>query len=260
MTGTYVTPADVSISSSWQDHKSRNPPSKEPGTDFNTPYGTDIRMAESGVIVITDNDNGGAEGRRLELIMDNGEVIDYLHLSKIMGKWNQRVKKGQTGIALSGASGNGSDWYYGPHVHVTRRATTGMPYASAIDFMLAVGGNPSGGGGSPFILKEDDEMLAINIVDTQRKRSYKCAIGEGIFRHFIASDNPEWVKNVMRINDDWQDVDLITQLPVLLRTYGCDLNIYDFVNNDFAVHDPLTGTVKPGNMWSAVNELRAKQH
>jgi murein DD-endopeptidase MepM/ murein hydrolase activator NlpD len=149
MSGTYVTPADVSISSSWQDHKNRNPPSKEPGTDFNTPYGTDIRMAESGVIVIVDNDNSGAEGRRLELIMDNGEVIDYLHCSKIMGVWNQRVTRGQTGIALSGASGNGSDHYYGPHVHVTRRTTPGLPYASSVDFMEAVG-SPAGGGDTPF--------------------------------------------------------------------------------------------------------------
>lgn len=155
--GTYETPGDYPISSSYSDHKNRNPPSKEPGTDFALPYGTDIRMAESGVIVIVDNSSAGAEGRRLELIMDNGEVIDYLHCSKIMGVWNQRVKRGQTGIALSGASGNGQDWYYGPHVHVTRRATPGLPYASAIDFMAAVG-SPTGGGDKPFIPTTKDEF------------------------------------------------------------------------------------------------------
>jgi hypothetical protein len=157
----YMTPGDFPISSSYDDHKNRKPASREPGTDFALPYGTDIRMAESGVIVITDNDNNGAEGRRLELIMDNGEVIDYLHCSKIMGKWNQRVVKGQTGIALSGASGMGKDWFYGPHTHVTRRATPGLPYASSIDFMLAVDNGTTTGNETP--IKEEITMKVIEV-------------------------------------------------------------------------------------------------
>lgn len=131
---TYIAPADVSISSSWQDHKNRQPPSKEPGTDYNVPYGTDYRMAANGVIVVVDNNNAGAEGRRLEINLDDGRVIDYLHNSHINGKIGQRVIAGQTGIALSGASGNGSDRYYGPHVHVTLRDRVGVPYANSIDF------------------------------------------------------------------------------------------------------------------------------
>jgi murein DD-endopeptidase MepM/ murein hydrolase activator NlpD len=148
---TYVTPADVTVSASWQAHKDRNPPSKEPGTDYNTPYGTDIRMAGNGTIVITDSDPSGAEGRRLELIMDNGQVIDYLHLASIQGKYGQKVVKGQRGIAISGASGNGKDWYYGPHVHVTLRAVPGLPYAQSIDFEKYLDNNntPAGGGDIP---------------------------------------------------------------------------------------------------------------
>ena len=254
----YMTPGDYPISSTYQEHKTRNPPSKEPGTDFALPYGTDIRMAESGVIVIVDNDNSGAEGRRLELIMDNGEVIDYLHCAHISGKFNQRVKKGQKGIALSGASGNGQDWYYGPHTHVTRRAVPGLPYASSIDFMLAVDGTPSGGGGKPFINQEDDDnMLMLILNDTARKKHYKVALGNGSFRHYIASDNPDFAVKIERTNDDWSTID-INDLPIYLRTHACDLHIYDIVNGDFAVLDPLDGSLKAGNMWSAVNALRAE--
>lgn len=95
------------------------------------------------------------------------------------------------------------------------------------------------------------------------------AVGEGIFRHFIGTDPYELIKNVSRSADDWQEVH-IADLPALLRTYGCDLNIWDFrdardlsksvVGGDpnavFCVLDPLDGSVKPGNMWSSANAIR----
>lgn len=128
----YSAPADVSISDDYYDHKARN--SKEPGTDYETPYGTDIRMADNGYISYIDNSNSGAEGRRLRIQLDNGQVVDYIHLSRIYGHINQRVEHGQRGIALSGASGYDNDWYYGAHVHVTLRPDKYAPYTSSIDF------------------------------------------------------------------------------------------------------------------------------
>jgi peptidoglycan hydrolase-like protein with peptidoglycan-binding domain len=138
----YVTPADVGISDNWQDHKDRD--SAEPGTDYVTDYGTDCRIAGDGVVQYVDNSNGGAEGRRLQVNMDNGEVIDYIHGSWIDAHEGQRVSRGQTGIFYSGASGFGEDWYYGPHVHVTRRLYDGGPYWDTVDFEDAVGGGGSG--------------------------------------------------------------------------------------------------------------------
>lgn len=136
----YETPADVGISDDWQDHVNRK--SVEPGTDYKTPYGTDLRMPGDGVVVYADNSNAGADGRRLEINMDDGRVIDLIHLSQVNVKSGTRVSRGQTGVCLSGASGYGSDWYYGPHVHVTLRARTGLPLHQTLDFELYVGDEP----------------------------------------------------------------------------------------------------------------------
>lgn len=88
--------------------------------------------------------------------------------------------------------------------------------------------------------------------------THKVALGPGIFRHFIATDPYEKIKNVARIQDDWQDISY-TELPALLRTYGCDLNIWDWNPSagGFCILDPLTGTVKPGNAWTASGATRA---
>lgn len=150
MTG-YATPADVPVSDDYNGHRIRTPTSREPGTDYATPYGTPIRAAANGVVRLVDSSNGGAEGRRLSIQLDNGEVIDYIHLSQILVRVGDRVSAG-TYVALSGASGYGQDWYYGPHVHVTRRANADTAFAKAIDFEKY---------NSP--KKDKDEEMIVNI-------------------------------------------------------------------------------------------------
>lgn len=146
----YVTPADVTVSDTRAGHIRRG--SKEPGTDYATKYGTDLRAPEDGIIINVDPNNGGAEGRRISFEITSGEhkgeVIDWIHLSKIMMEVGQKIAKGTTGIALSGASGFGNDWHYGPHVHVTRRARRGLAYSDTLDFQAAVDGSSGGGSGS----------------------------------------------------------------------------------------------------------------
>lgn len=140
----YITPADVVVSDTRAGHVKRG--SKEPGTDYATAYGTDLRAPDDGVIIGVDPNPGGAEGRRITFLLNNGEVIDWLHLSKIMMKVGQKIGRGTKGIALSGASGFGKDWHYGPHVHVTRRARRGLPFSQTLDFQAvaeAAGGNSS---------------------------------------------------------------------------------------------------------------------
>lgn len=137
----YCTPADVGISDDRAAHLARG--SAEPGTDYKTAYGTDLRAPGGGRIIGVDHSPGGPEGRRLTFLMDNGEVIDWIHLSGISASPGQRVEWGQTGIARSGASGFGRDWYYGPHLHVTRRARVGLPYSQTLDFEDALGGAPA---------------------------------------------------------------------------------------------------------------------
>ena len=117
--GTYLRPCgNVPISSSWQGHKNRNPPSGEPGTDYAGVVGTQIRAAANGVIVDRKDSTTTATGRYLALRTDDGNYIRYLHLRSSTVPLGSRVVRGQV-IAYSGASGFGSDNGYGPHVHVS---------------------------------------------------------------------------------------------------------------------------------------------
>lgn len=116
----YIRPAgNAAISSSWQDHKNRRPPSVEPGTDYACPYGTPVRAPQAGVVDApygVDNSAEGAAGRAVMLHFDDGNWGRALHLSRILVKPGQRVAQGEV-IAYSGASANGRDWGVGPHCH-----------------------------------------------------------------------------------------------------------------------------------------------
>lgn len=114
----YLRPCNAPISSSWQDHKNRNPPSSEPGTDYACAYGTPILAAEAGLISDAKTTNGAATGRYVTISLDSGSTVRYLHLSSLIVSRGQRVSRGQQ-IAWSGASANGSDWGVGAHVHTT---------------------------------------------------------------------------------------------------------------------------------------------
>ncbi|MBM3716231.1 MAG: hypothetical protein FJW64_10975 [Actinobacteria bacterium] len=133
----YATPASVGISDDRDEHLARR--SLEPGTDYMTAYGTDLRMPAAGTVVYVDNDPAGAEGRRLQINLDDGRVVDMIHLHRIHVKAGTRVARGQTGVCQSGGSGFGKDRHYEPHVHVTLRARTGLAYSQTIDFEDFVG-------------------------------------------------------------------------------------------------------------------------
>jgi murein DD-endopeptidase MepM/ murein hydrolase activator NlpD len=132
----YVAPA-APISSSWQDHKNRQPPSSEPGTDYATVYGTVVGAPGPGTVVDRKTSNSGGMGRYVTIALDDGRTTRAIHLSAVWLSVGQRVDRG-TGLGLSGASGNGSDWYYGPHVHMTLWPG-GAWAAPTIDFALYVG-------------------------------------------------------------------------------------------------------------------------
>lgn len=135
--GTYLRPCgDVTISSTWQDHKSRYPPSGEPGTDYAVGVGTPIRAAADGVIVDRKDSTTAATGRYLALRADDGNYIRYLHLRSSSVLPGTRVARGQI-IAHSGASGFGSEAGYGPHVHVSLwigGTPVQLGFANSVDF------------------------------------------------------------------------------------------------------------------------------
>lgn len=102
--------------------------------------------------------------------------------------------------------------------------------------------------------QEEDDMLMLNV--KMGDRTHKCALGPGIFRHFVGGDPYDHIMRLARFDDQWQPLDA-SQLPAALRTYGCDLHIWDVRGGEFVVLDPLDGSVKSGNVWSAVNAARS---
>jgi len=114
----YVVPAAAGVSCDWTCHRERKPSSPEPGTDFAAPYGTPVASADAGTVISVKSDPSTATGRLIAIRLDDGYTVRYLHLSESLVDPGQRVTRGQI-IAVSGASGGGRDWHYGPHVHVT---------------------------------------------------------------------------------------------------------------------------------------------
>ncbi|MEU8217348.1 M23 family metallopeptidase [Micromonospora taraxaci] len=139
--GSYLRPCgNVRISSSWQDHQNRTPPSGEPGTDYAVGTGTPVQAAATGTVRYVKTDTSTATGRVVGMAHDDGNYTRHLHLSSITVSTGQRVSRGQT-IAYSGASANGSNSGVGPHVHTSLWLNTGSPtnFRATMDFETYVG-------------------------------------------------------------------------------------------------------------------------
>ncbi|WP_422738083.1 M23 family metallopeptidase [Micromonospora sp. WMMD729] len=139
--GSYQRPCgNARISSSWQDHRNRTPPSGEPGTDYAVAKGTPVMAAANGTIRLVKTDTSTATGRVVGMAHDDGNYSRHLHLSSITVSTGQRVSRGQT-IAYTGASANGSDSGVGPHVHTSLWLNTGGPtdFRATVDFENYVG-------------------------------------------------------------------------------------------------------------------------
>lgn len=174
-----------------------------------------------------------------------------------------RLAAGPRGISYDSVDFPGTAWD-GIHLHFVMSdiahgaytRNTGASFANPETFIREQLATLAGLDSRPFEPPappmEDDDMLMLTIGGAHR-----AALGPGIFRHFIPNDPSEKIKNLARIQDDWQDVSF-SELPSLLRTYGCDLNIWDVREGQgFVVFDPLDGSVKPGGMWSASAATRA---
>jgi hypothetical protein len=123
----------------------RNPPSSEPGTDYGSAYGSPLYAVGSGTVVDLSWSNGGGTGRFLTIDLDDGRRARSLHLSEIWVDVGWRVSQGQQ-VGLTGASGWGSDWGYGAHVHQTLWDGWYYDFCSSctIDFENYVGSSEPG--------------------------------------------------------------------------------------------------------------------
>jgi murein DD-endopeptidase MepM/ murein hydrolase activator NlpD len=173
---TYLRPVNPTGICTWRTHTRRVPPSQEAGVDYYCPIGTPIRAAANGRVVSVAGGITTATGRFITIDLDDGRRVRYLHLSQWLVKTGDRVFRGQI-IALSGASGYGSEFFGGsslatvpantggPHVHTTLWPTHAYSFgtnAGTLDIELYTEQSAAAGDGAkPF--PEEEDMTAEDI-------------------------------------------------------------------------------------------------
>lgn len=168
---TYVYPTSArGVSDDFQDHVNRG--SVNPGTDYTAAYGSNVVAVAAGTVTDADNSNSGGGGRTVHIDHDDGTGSDYLHLSATRCSAGQWVAQGAL-VGISGASGQGSDWYYGPHLHISYRPNHSHGYGNNgnqdFDAIMASQGGPAptptGGEEMSNIIHKPDGSLALAATD-----------------------------------------------------------------------------------------------
>jgi murein DD-endopeptidase MepM/ murein hydrolase activator NlpD len=180
----YIYPtATTAVSDSFADHVARG--SVNPGTDYKAPYGSPVYAVAAGRVNALSSSNRGSGGRLVNVGHLDGTGADYLHLSRIVVGLYANVTQGQL-IGYSGASGNGSDWGYGPHLHLSFRPNHSTLFANYgnRDFDALMSAQSAAAGGdarpltSPPLTTNGDEMIRI-----QSPARGIALIGPGYYRH-----------------------------------------------------------------------------
>lgn len=155
----YIFPTSArGVSDNFQAHKDRTPPSVNPGTDYTCGYGSTVVAVKAGTVNLADNSNDGSGGRMIGINHGDGSVTQYLHLSQVLVGVGQWVEQGQE-IARSGASGFGSDWGYGAHLHLALKISgTNVDFENYVD--RAAGAQPNNGAWE-WWLPSSDVQLAV---------------------------------------------------------------------------------------------------
>lgn len=170
----YIYPTAVhTVSDSFADHVARTPTSVNPGTDYEAPTGSDVWAVAAGVVTDADGNPDGSGGRTVHIDHDDGTGTDYLHLNALGVSVGQRVVQGQR-IGFSGASGNGSNTYYGPHLHISFRRNHSHGYWNDHneDFDAIVRSQtstPAGGGSTPIPTPKEFDMPAVALHQVNSK-------------------------------------------------------------------------------------------
>lgn len=255
------------------------------------PYGslvTQVDAIDDGVVVYVGRPNGLLAWT---VVIDTGRAEgrfeSHSHMADISVAVGQRVSSGDR-LGRNASMDEDHGFIDGVHDHVTITDRFDGAWVTWLDeydplpFMQAAyaratqGGSAAGGGAKPFqptipVRQSEEDNTMLMLILKGGATDHLVALGDGTFRHFLPTDPYQAIMQVSRSADDWQEIGL-SALPALLRTYGCDLNIWDFRHkNDltravrgtdpdavFVVLDPLTGSVKPGNMWSAAGAIRSR--
>jgi murein DD-endopeptidase MepM/ murein hydrolase activator NlpD len=128
------------------------------GADFDTPLGSTVYAAASGLVVYA----GAQGGYGKQVVIDHGDSIrsHYSHLSEILVDPGQLVDEGQS-IALSGSTGRST----GPHLHFAVTNADG-------EFLDPIG-----------VLDVPFSVIADQVKSSERRRvdtaSFRMRLGEG---------------------------------------------------------------------------------
>lgn len=158
----YVYPCAVrGISDDFSEHLARG--SVNPGTDYTAGYGSPVYAPAAGIVADTVTNPSGSGGRMVYLDLEDGNGVDLLHLASVECSRGQHVAAGQR-VGISGASGYGSDWYYGPHLHISIRDRHGSHTSGAGNFDFDAFMRSAG---APVELEEVTDMYGsvIGVVD-----------------------------------------------------------------------------------------------
>lgn len=236
---------------------------------------TDVEAIDDGTVVYVGRPNDLlARTVVIDTGRSRGRYESHSHMADISVGVGQRVSSGDP-LGRNASMGEDRGFIDGVHDHVTitdRLDGAWVPWVNEYDplpFMQAAYARANTSHPTNPVRQSEEDNIMLMIKLKGARADHLVAVGEGIFRHFIGTDPYELIKNVSRSADDWQEIH-IANLPALLRTYGCDLNIWDFrdarnlsksvsggdPNAAFCVLDPLDGSVKPGNMWSSANAIR----
>jgi hypothetical protein len=214
----YLRPCDAPISASWADHRNRNPPSSEPGTDYACAYGTPILAAASGVVADLSRSTNGGTGRYVAIDLDDGRRTRDLHLSEVWVDVGTRVARGQS-IAASGASGFGSNWGYGAHVHRTLFPRHAYDFGSTLDFEAYVGDEPTPAPPDrPTKRDEDMQVLQLSTWDGGGLHGVCYAVSPGAI--YVCRDIPE----AQQLAAVWNDSGTITSVSDQWMNQHLDAN------------------------------------
>jgi murein DD-endopeptidase MepM/ murein hydrolase activator NlpD len=206
----YLLPTTAAVSATWQEHRDREPPSAEPGTDYACAYGTPLLAPAPGVVSAASNSTSGGTGRYCTIQLDDGRAVRFLHLSAIHVQPGDRVERGVI-FADSGASGFGLDWGYGAHVHVTLWEQPGLSVADSIDFATYADAPDEA------TERMEDDMPAFfepNVIVWPNgwANSYDDQVWAGMRGYVNDPNNPgnQWIRDTY-VRESWAAVDGIQQ-------------------------------------------------
>lgn len=197
------------ISDSFQDHINRE--SVNPGVDYECATGTTIISVANGTVTDADGSPAGSGGRTIHVNHSDGTGADYLHLNALSVSAGDVVTQGQK-LGYSGGSGNGSNTYYGPHLHISFRPnwSTGYGNNANQDFQAIMDSQGNTEIANEGIISEEDMSIQVFLrTQTDGNQAYYAMNDYDYWQIEPQGDINQLIKFLPQYNGD------VTQIPII---------------------------------------------